>query len=358
MIYHVIGTMSGSSLDGLDIVYAELSDIAGQWDYTIHQASTLPYTEEWVERIRSFDNYSAKEYAQLDSDFGFYMGELILQFMQENDLQHKINFVSSHGHTSFHEPHLGYSEQIGLGAHIASITGKSTITDLRQMDVASGGQGAPIVPMAEKLLYPDNSIFLNLGGIANVSIHENSNAIHAYDITAANRVLNLLANKLDLAYDKGGEIARSGSVIQDILDTLNQQEYFSKPYPKSLSNSFGIEVLFPLLDSIEKIEDALSTYTEHIAEQLFLSLQKHSYPKREMLITGGGAYNTYLVERIENKLAPLGIIPQVPDSNTVEYKEALAMALLGVLRWREEATVLSAYSGARQSSIGGAIWMV
>ncbi len=358
MIYHVIGTMSGSSLDGLDIAYVEIWDVAGQWEYTIHQAATATYTQEWVEKLRNFEHLSAREYAQLDSDLGYYMGELILDFIQKNDLTHKIHFVCSHGHTSFHEPQQGYTAQIGSGANIASIVNKPTIDNLRQMDVAYGGQGAPIVPLAEKLLFSDYTLFLNIGGITNLSVHKPDGSITAYDITAANRVLNLLTNKMGLDYDDQGQISTRGTVQQAELDQLNAQDYFSAPYPKSLANQYGTDVLFPIVDAISEVPDALATYTEHIAMQLHESLSSHEIKNQKMLITGGGAYNRYLVERIADRLQPLGIEIEIPDAQTIEYKEALAMALLGVLRWREEPTVLDSYSGATQPSVGGALWAI
>ncbi len=356
MIYHVIGTMSGSSLDGLDIVYAEISDIAGQWTYDIHAADTLAYSQDWVEKIRSFNEYSAKEYVQIDSDLGYYFGELIADFITRHDLQYKIHFISSHGHTTFHEPAKGYTGQIGTGANIAQKTMKPTITDLRQMDVAQGGQGAPIVPMAERLLFPNDRVFLNIGGIANVSIHQETH-IDAFDVTAANRVLNLLAQQKELEYDHEGQIARSGKLDEQILFELSAHSFFDQKGPKSLANDFGLDIQFPRLAALS-LEDAAHTYTHHIGLEIAKALQKYHVHDTEMLITGGGAYNTFLVEVIQNYLQDENIRVKVPDAATIEYKEALAMAMLGVLRWREEPTVDSMYSGADQPTIGGALWMV
>lgn len=355
MIYHVIGTMSGSSLDGLDIVYTEITDIAGQWTYITHASDCIPFDDALREKLRSFSEYTAREYVQLDADLGYWMGEKVAEFMSKNDLQHKIQFISSHGHTTFHDPESGYSAQIGHGAAIAQRCDRPVISELRMMDIAHGGQGAPIVPMAEKLLFPDTSLFLNLGGICNISIHQDEN-ITAFDVTSCNRVLNLLANQEGMKYDDRGALARSGKKDENVLGALEKFEFFDRKGPKSLANEFGTEKLFPLLGNLSTA-DAANTFVHHIAQQIQRVVKDSKVRGENLLITGGGAKNEYLVEMIAQYLEPLEIEVSVPDEATVDYKEAVAMALLGVLRWREEFTVSNSYSGASSSSIGGAVWM-
>ncbi len=356
MIYHVIGTMSGSSMDGMDVVYAEITEVAGKWEYEIHATDCIPFDDFWKEKLQNFDAYKAREFAELDVKFGKWMGEKIKEFIASNQLEHKIHFIGSHGHTAFHAPADGWTSQIGHGGAIAAAVELPVISDLRQMDVSNGGQGAPIVPIAEKLLFSDYPLFLNLGGIANISLHDET-GIQAYDITACNRVLDMLAKKTGKSYDKDGELARSGNIQESALAALGDQEYLKQSPPKSLANEFGIEVLYPILENIE-INDALATMSEHVAEQIAAAISSSNINSGQILITGGGAHNTYLTERIQKHLEPLEISVVVPDELTVNYKEALAMCMIAVLRWREEANVLNGYSGADKDSIGGALWMV
>jgi anhydro-N-acetylmuramic acid kinase len=238
------------------------------------------------------------------------------------------------------------------------------------MDVAFGGQGAPIVPMGEKLLFPDHHYFLNIGGIANVSIdskttnnddfYSDQNEIIAFDICAANRVLNMLASEKNMEYDKDGNLAAAGKMNEDLLGKLNALDYFSLPYPKSLANSFGTDVIYPLLKELNlSTEDCLATYAEHIAVQIKNSLQPYfsNSEVQQLMITGGGAFNKFLISRIGKHLQDINFEVVIPADEVVIYKEALIMALLGTLRWREQYTVLSSVTGAERNSIGGALWL-
>jgi anhydro-N-acetylmuramic acid kinase len=230
------------------------------------------------------------------------------------------------------------------------------------MDLALGGQGAPIVPIGEKLLLGDFGFFLNLGGIANISIHDNdSNArkVIAFDVCPANRVLNLLSNRLAKEYDEGGAIARSGQVQQQLLARLEQLDYYAKPYPKSLANDFGTDVVYPIItEAGSSIPDALRTMVEHIVQEIKKSIRPSaSSASRRLLATGGGALNIFLVDRLREVLKELNVEVIIPDENIVKYKESLIMALMGVLRWREENNVLSSVTGAARDSIGGAVWI-
>jgi anhydro-N-acetylmuramic acid kinase len=226
------------------------------------------------------------------------------------------------------------------------------------MDIAFGGQGAPIVPMGEKLLFSDYKYFLNIGGIANISIHKDDEVI-AFDVCAANRVLNMLANEKNLAYDDEGKISSQGKTNEQLLEKLNSLEYYKYPYPKSLANSFGTDIVYPLLKSGNiSTEDALYTYSEHICLQIKNSL--HPFKNNELqklFITGGGAFNLFLIERLQKNLQEINFEIYTPSADVIKYKEALIMALLGVLRWREQYTVLASVTGAIRNSIGGALWL-
>jgi anhydro-N-acetylmuramic acid kinase len=358
MLYKVIGIMSGSSLDGLDIVYTELSEEAGTWNFTILHASCPPYDKEWEDRLGYAEQLSAKEYLLLHTDYGRYIGTQLNYFIETFQLQHKVDLIASHGHTTFHLPSQGMTHQLGDGATIAAVTGLPVVSDLRSLDVAFGGQGAPIVPMGEKLLFHNYRFFLNIGGIANLSIRE-GDIFRAFDTCPANRVMNMLATEKGISFDKGGVLASRGKVNQTILEQLNTLDYYREAGPKSLANSFGVNVIYPLLNSSTmSTEDKLATMVEHICQQIAKSLRPfQSSDSVQLFTTGGGAFNDFLVERLSYYLTPQGFTIFIPEPTIVSYKEALIMALSGTLRWREQNTVLASVTGASRDSIGGALWL-
>ncbi len=356
MVYKVIGTMSGSSMDGLDIVFCELEEQGGKWTFDIVANECVSFDMYWQNKLSELLNLSAKELLITHTAFGKWMGEAIQQFIEKNKLEHKVHFISSHGHTVFHEPKLGMTFQMGDGAAIAAKTQLPVITDLRNMDVALGGQGAPIVPIGEKLLWTEIKYFLNLGGICNISIHKEDEII-AFDICAANRILNLLANEKGKAYDENGDLAKSGKLNQNLLDELNDVEYYQKPFPKSLSNEFGTNEIFSIVQKYNcSVEDKMNTYVVHICQQIFNVLPEENIAQ-QLLITGGGAKNNFLIDTLNNFLNKKNIEIQLPDEKLIDNKEALIMALIGALRWREEINVLQSVTGAEKNSVGGALWM-
>jgi len=407
MVYKVIGLMSGSSLDGLDIAYVHLQEraatgkqVAKHWDFELLHTACYPYPDSWKQRLAAAPALSALDYQLLHVEYGHYLGEQVLKFIEEFGLEYKVQLIVSHGHTAFHWPARKMTAQLGDGAAIAALTRVNVVSDLRAIDLALGGQGAPIVPIGEELLLPGYELFLNVGGIANVSKHGGADAdggkparggdggndagggFLAFDVCPANRVLNALAELERLAYDDGGALAASGKVDHPLLQQLNALPYYTMPYPKSLANEFGTEVVLPLIRQAMgerglSTADALRTHVEHIALQVARAVEalggasrvaagaaasavsgaaggSEGGAARRMLVTGGGAYNTFLVERLRHRL---GFDVVVPDKSLVDYKEALIMALIGVLRWREENNVLASVTGASRDSIGGAVWI-
>lgn len=349
--------MSGSSLDGLDIAYCILEEIGGKWSFEIASTSCIPFDTHWESKLATITTLPAKEVLLAHSAFGKWMGIQLQQFIQDHQLQHKIHLIASHGHTVFHDPANAMTFQLGDGATIAAITNLPVVSDLRNMDIALGGQGAPIVPIGEKLFWNEFDSFLNIGGISNITVHQHNKHI-AFDVCPANKVLNLLAQQQGQPYDKDGILARSGNINLALLDSLNQLDYYAKGYPKSLANEFGTQIVYELVNQLDgTTEDKLRTYTEHIAIQIANACNPFSLNNTKMLITGGGALNTFLMERIADKLNDLQISIHTPDSTLIQYKEALVMALIGTLRWREETNVLSEATGASRASIGGALWM-
>ena len=348
MVYRVIGLMSGSSLDGLDIAFVELHENSGKWSFELRKSACYSYSPEWMKSLREAPRLTALEYQLLHSAYGKYTGELVNSFIKQHDLDFQVQLIVSHGHTAFHFPSKQMTAQLGDGAAIAAETGINVVSDLRALDVALGGNGAPIVPIGEKLLFPGYDAFLNIGGIANLSWNLPTGYI-GFDVAPANRVLNMLANELGHPFDKEGEIAASGNLIPGLINTLDQLEYYHQPYPKSLGNQFGMDTVYPILHQSGPIKDLLRTFTEHLAGQVRRAVEmakpsNADHPR--LLITGGGAHNKFLVSRIAEELSSIGVEVSIPDNDIIDFKEAIIMALIGVLRWREEYNVLASVTGA------------
>ncbi|MDR3680671.1 MAG: anhydro-N-acetylmuramic acid kinase [Flavipsychrobacter sp.] len=358
MVYKVIGLMSGSSMDGLDIVYTQLEEVRGAWTFEIIHADCIPYTEEWVNSLEYIATKSVPEFLRLDTAYGRYLGEQVKRFIDKYDIEHKVHFIASHGHTIMHEPKQQTTCQIGNGAMIAAIIGLPVIDNLRVLDVALGGQGAPIVPIGDKLLFGNYEYCLNIGGICNITIQSQGKLL-AFDVCPANQVLNRLAKNEGKDMDEDGAIAAEGNILLDVLTELNDRQYYKQTGPKSLGNEEARELVFPiLLESGHSNADMLRTMVEHIADQVAAVVKlQPAHEDAHMLVTGGGAFNKFLMEQLHKALLPLNVTVTIPDESIIKYKEGLVMALIGALRWREENTVLSHVTGAAKDSVGGTIWM-
>lgn len=351
--------MSGSSLDGLDIVYTFLEESRGAWKFDIQEAECIPYNTEWAEQLQHASDLNAERFLKLHTHYGRYLGEQINRFIEKYNLQHKVHFIASHGHTAFHEPADHTTFQLGDGAAIAGVTGLPVISDLRSLDVALGGQGAPIVPIGDKLLFGDFDYWLNIGGIVNITVRKDEQFM-AFDVCPGNQMLNTLALRVGKTMDEDGLMAKDGNLLLDVLGQLNEQGYYKKDPPKSLSNHMAQALVFPtLLESEHATYDLLRTAVQHITDQVAAAVQQFPSGKEQarLLATGGGAFNNYLIEELKIALDPLGVSVVVPYEQVVKFKEALVMALIGALRWREETNVLSSVTGASRDSISGAFWM-
>jgi anhydro-N-acetylmuramic acid kinase len=349
--YKVIGVMSGTSLDGVDLAHIHFTVIDRKWQYKILESETVSYSDDWLNKLRSAVDYSKAELAQLNKDYTQLLGNTIKDFIRKNNFVN-LDAVCSHGHTILHQPQNGFTLQIGNLKEIATIVGETIVCDFRVQDVKLGGQGAPLVPIGDRILFSDYDYCLNLGGFSNVSFEQNGKRI-AFDISPVNTVLNFYANKLGLAYDDKGEIARKGETDIALLEELDNISYYQKPYPKSLGFEFVKSIVLPLMESYNlSIEDKMHTFIKHIAKQTAIALPKKS---GKMLVTGGGAYNTFLQECMQDYLPELQLI--VPDTKTLEYKEALIFGLLGVLKLRKEINVLSSVTGAKKNHSSGKIYL-
>ncbi len=349
--YNVIGVMSGTSLDGLDVAHCKLQydkNAEKQWDYKIVAGKTFPYSEHWHKQLHNAHRLNAFDFVRLHKNYGKYIGELILQFI--TDAKNGFDLVASHGHTIFHRPEQHISVQIGDGAFIAAATGITTVCDFRNLDLALHGQGAPLVPVGDQLLFGEYEYCLNIGGYANISYNKNKQRV-AYDICPANAICNHLANTIDKPYDNNGEIGRSGTVRHELLKSLNNLTFYNLMPPKSLGKEWLETNFIPLVDSFRfGIADKLCTLYEHIAYQIDEATKNNK--KQKLLITGGGTKNSFLIERIRHYSNHEIVIP---DTIIIDYKEALIFALLGVLRYRRQINCLHSATGASADNVGGIV---
>jgi len=345
----VVGLMSGTSLDGLDLAYCEFEKIGEKWNFNIVFAETIKYDSSTKLQLNNLANLSAFEFCSADRFLGNLFGTHVRNFIEKNKIH--PDFVSSHGHTVFHQPEKGLTVQIGNGANISAQCSLPVICDFRTLDVALEGQGAPLVPIGDALLFNEYDLCLNIGGIANASFNYQNKRV-AYDICLANIPLNSLALSNDKDFDENGELARSGNLNANLLSQLNELDFYLLPFPKSLGKEWYDEIFAPELSKagLNSI-DLLRTVTEHIAMQISSAIEKAK--TKTVLITGGGALNKFLIERIQN-LSSAQII--IPDNKIVEFKEALIFAFLGVLRLRQEPNCLSSVTGSLKDNVGGAIY--
>jgi anhydro-N-acetylmuramic acid kinase len=348
--YKIIGVMSGTSLDGIDLAHINFTIKDNKWRYEVLESETISYSQDWLNKLKVAVSFSREDLIELNEEYTELLGYIIKSFIANHKIKN-LDAVCSHGHTILHQPQNGFTLQIGNLPKIAEIIQEKVVCDFRVQDVKLSGQGAPLVPIGDRILFSEYDYCLNLGGFSNVSFEDNSKRI-AFDISPVNTVLNFYANKLGLNYDDKGKIARSGNINSDLLKELNTLDYYKKPFPKSLGFEFVKEIVLPLIEKHSiSIEDKMHTFTEHIALQTSLALPNKT---GKILITGGGAYNDFLIERMQFHLPNIKII--IPDNKTLEFKEALIFALLGVLKLRNEINVLSSVTGAMKDHSSGIIY--
>ena len=344
--YSAIGLMSGTSLDGLDICHVKFSK-SENWNFEILAAETISYEENWKLKLQNTPQLSAEDLLALDKEFGFFLGEKTQEFILKQNIS-ELDVIASHGHTVFHQPHRKFTLQIGDGRAIKIITNKTVVYDFRSQDVLMGGNGAPLVPIGDELLFSEFDACLNLGGFSNISLKKNEERI-AFDISPVNVVLNFFAEKLGKNYDENGDFAKNGNINLAILEQLNALNFYKKQHPKSLGIEFVNAEIFPLLNN-ETPENVLATFTEHIAIQISKVFNENQLKK--VLVTGGGAFNAYLIEKLNEKTTSEIIIP---DEKIINFKEALIFALMGVLRMNNEANVLCSATGSSANHSSGII---
>ncbi len=347
--YKVIGVMSGTSLDGIDLVYAEFK-FEKNWTFKLIYSETVAYDNYWQTKLGNLVAMDIRVLRHLDDEYTTHLSQIILSFIKKYKIE-EIDLVSSHGHTALHQPEKRLTYQIGNLTKIASLVGNTVVCDFRVQDVELGGQGAPLVPIGDELLFSEFDYCINLGGFANISTKNYERL--AYDVCPVNIVLNHYVRSVELDYDEDGKLASKGQVNLELLNRLNALSFYKELPPKSLGLEWVHDHILPLINSYKiSLNDILRTFTEHIAIQVSKSI---SYkPQGSVLMTGGGAYNLFLVERIK-EISENNIV--IPSKEIVEFKEALIFGFLGVLRIRNEINCLKSVTGASQNHSSGNVCM-
>ncbi|MES2852888.1 MAG: anhydro-N-acetylmuramic acid kinase [Bacteroidota bacterium] len=348
--YTIIGVMSGTSLDGVDLAHIVFTVKNNKWDFQILESETVSYSIDWLNKLKIAVGFSEAALEKLNQDYTQLLAVIISDFIEKYEIK-DLDAVCSHGHTILHQPQNGFTLQIGNLPEIATLINQTVVCDFRVQDVQLGGQGAPLVPIGDRILFSEYEYCMNLGGFSNVSFEQNNKRI-AFDISPVNTVLNFYANQLGLDYDDKGSISRTGICNKELLNELNALDFYQKKHPKSLGFEFVKETVLPIIEKYSiPIEDKLHTFTEHVALQIALALPNKN---GSLFITGGGAYNDFLIERVQYHLPKMKLI--IPSAKILEFKEALIFALLGVLKLRGEINVLSSVTGAKTDHSSGVIY--
>ena len=347
--YRVIGLMSGTSLDGLDLAYCVFRKLKSGWKYSLEKTSSVKYPAKWLSRLSQAHTLAGLDLMTLDADYGLYLGELTRAFVTRYNL--KVDFIASHGHTVFHQPSKRFTTQIGNGYSLFASSALPVICDFRMQDVALGGEGAPLVPAGDKFLFHEYDICLNLGGIANLSVDVKGKRL-AYDICFCNMPLNLLSEQVGKRFDRNGMMAADGSVNEGLLRALTKlYKKFSAKRPSLGREIFEKEIVGMMNDKSIPLEDRLATFTESAATEICRAIREHK-PVARVLCTGGGAFNSFLISRmLEHGGDEITFI--IPDDDVIKFKEALVFAFLGVLRARNQVNCLKSVTHAERDSSSG-----
>ena len=363
MIYNTIGVTSGGNLSGLDICYTQFTETGGLWTYEILNTECVIYSTTWIEKLKGAVYLDAYKYELLNKTYGNYIGNCVHEFIIKHNLQYKVALVSSLGHTTFNEPKLGIIGQLGCGAAIAAITGLPVVSNLRALDMALGGQGTPLTPIAEKHLLPDFDFYLNIGNMASISL-KNEDTFIAFKTGLAYKIINLLIKNSGKINDASGVLETGGQINMALLEELNSSDYYKLPFNSLVNNNINdVDIYNIIIKYNLPLNNALCTFNTHIAYQLQRGIeqiyrqQNLTIAPRKLLITGLGTFNNYLVQQIQHYLKPLQIEIIIAGSNLAIYKKALTIAFMGVLRWREANNTIVTLTGATKSSIGGALWL-
>jgi anhydro-N-acetylmuramic acid kinase len=339
-------------MDGVDLACCDFTWNSQSWDYRILRAETIPYSHDLLSKLAQACNWKRELIDELDLELGLHYARLLIDFHHKWKLA--PDYIASHGHTILHEPDRGITLQAGNGRIMAERTGITVINDFRSEDVAQGGQGAPLVPLGDRLLFSQYDGCLNLGGFANISCEDSSGNRIAYDLCPANMALNRVAALEGKIFDRNGEMARKGSVQKGLLTKMNQLDFYAGKPPKSLGREWFLEHFLPLMQqSGLSPVDLMATVLEHIAMQISKGINEAGI--HTLLVTGGGALNQTLLDRLD-QYTNASLVK--PEEQLLHYKEALIFALLGLLRIRGEINCLASVTGGRQDISAGIIHQI
>lgn len=347
--------MSGTSMDGLDLAHVHLTETeSGKWDFSINASVTIPYGDKWRLRLSKLRHQNSLIFHKTDKYYGHWIGDQINEFIDANNLE--VDLIASHGHTIFHQPDNGLTVQIGDGNAIHAVTDLPVVTNFRAIDVILGGEGAPISAIADQYIFSDYEICLNIGGFANLSAKKGDGRI-AYDICPANILLNRIAREFGQEYDEGGAIAERGNIDYDLLGNLNDIEYYHQKGPKTLGREWiNRNFWYKVRETKISKEDKMKTLVDHIAVQIANAIEDNigeGSAYKKVYVTGGGAFNNTLIDHLKSH-TDVEIV--IPDEQTVKFKEALAFALLGILRVQNKENIFSSVTGAVRNSVSGSLY--
>lgn len=361
--YQALGLMSGSSLDGLDVVHCslEITNDPLTVSWKLLKGETLPFSDIWTRRLANLPDQPAISFAQTHVYFSYYTAELVNDFLSRHNI--KPDFIAAHGHTMFHHPDKRFTTQIGDGGALAAATGFPVVCNFRTQDIALNGEGTPLAPAADRYLFPGYDFYLNLGGIANITANVNGKYI-AFDTAPANQIFNALAQLTGEDFDQDGALAAAGKILPELAEALSTNDYYQKMYPKSLDNQWIRQQVLPLyLEYPGSLEDRICTAVHQLVDETIRSiktiLQKESFNKENyrMLVTGGGAFNIFLIKLLKEKAAmELNLEIVLPEKNIIDFKEAILMVLLGVLRLENLPNCFASVTGAKRDTVGGAVY--
>ncbi len=347
--YRVLGVMSGTSLDGVDVALVDFWLENNKWKFRVEISDTTPYDVHWQQRLAQAHHLSPKKLEELDNDYSLKLYELLSDFILANHVG-QVDAVCSHGHTVLHQPQKGFTVQIGNQPLLSEMLGCTLVCDFRVQDVENGGQGAPLVPVGDYLLFSDYTAALNLGGFANLT-RMDQDSLRAYDLCALNTVINRLASGENLKFDDQGFLAREGKIVQDLLNELDRIDYYQRQPPKSLGIENVDKDVWPLIMKYQEIQtkDLLATFVEHVSKIIAHEIAD----AQSVLVTGGGAFNTFLTQTIQ-KYAQCELV--IPSQIIIEFKEAIVFGFLGILRLRQENNIYASVTGCPKDHCSGKIY--
>ena len=354
--WHALGLMSGTSLDGLDVASVRFfqDQKTRAWSFALKSFSTLAYPDVLRDQLWRAMDASAEDLMRLDHDWAHWAGQEVMRWMKDSEIS-VPHVVGSHGHTIFHRPSEGWTCQIGHGAVLHAILKAPVVNDLRSLDVAMGGQGAPLVPLADKVLFGEWDVVLNLGGFANLSMESKAGERVAWDVGPANLLLNRLVQTVGLEMDVDGQRAASGTLIPELLESWQMLNYHAQAPPKSLGREWLEQEVWPHAEralTSHWLNDVLATAVAYASWAVARDIPVGS----RVMVTGGGAFNPTLISALQRETADSNVILHFPDDQLIHGKEALVFAWLGLLRWLGQVNSLPSVTGARVATSGGALW--